>query len=210
MSGKRAPGRPAIRTDAEILEAALAAFAASGFDSMSVRGLNATLGLSHETIGQRFGSKRALYFAALDHGFADYFVVAAEERSMFPPDLDDLDELRATLVVFVRAAGRRPLLGQVINHESVHAGERLDYIFERALAPSMRMVAEVVERLVERGEIQPTSARELFFVGQAGAAPFALSAMSAAFDRIDGPLDAELYVQRFTDFVIRGLGHQPT
>ena len=177
---------------------------------MSVRGLNTTLGLSHETISQRFGSKRELYFAALDHGFADYFVVAAEERSTFPPDLDDLDELRATIAVFVRAAGRRPELGQVINHESFQPGERLDYIFERALEPGMRAVAELVGRLADRGVIEPTSARELFFLGQAGAAPFALSALSVAFNRIDGPFDSELHVQRFTDFVVRGLKHEPT
>ena len=50
-------GRPRIRQDDEILDAALRAFASQGYDAMSLRSLNAELGLSHGTISQRFGTK---------------------------------------------------------------------------------------------------------------------------------------------------------
>jgi len=72
-------GRPRIRQDAEILDAALKAFAAQGYDAMSLRALNAELGLSHGTISQRFGSKERLYFAAVDLGFAT-FVADIDQR----------------------------------------------------------------------------------------------------------------------------------
>ena len=53
-------------------EAALESFAAQGYDAMSLRSLNAQLGLSHGTISQRFGTKERLYFAAVDLGFTSF------------------------------------------------------------------------------------------------------------------------------------------
>jgi transposase len=50
-------GRPRLRDDDEILRAALHAFAEHGYDGMSLRTLNAEMGLSRGTINQRFGSK---------------------------------------------------------------------------------------------------------------------------------------------------------
>jgi AcrR family transcriptional regulator len=53
-------GRPRIRDDDEILRAALHAFSEHGYDGMSLRTLNAEMGLSRGTINQRFGSKEQL------------------------------------------------------------------------------------------------------------------------------------------------------
>src|SRR6202012_4184657 len=60
-------GRPRIRDDDEILRAALHAFAEHGYDGMSLRTLNAEMGLSRGTINQRFGSKEQLCHAAVEH-----------------------------------------------------------------------------------------------------------------------------------------------
>ena len=71
-------GRPRLREDHEILQAALEAFARHGYDAMSLRSLNTELGLAHGTINQRFKSKEQLYFAAVDHGFETF--IAEIER----------------------------------------------------------------------------------------------------------------------------------
>lgn len=172
---------------------------------MSVRALNAELGLSHETIGQRFGSKQALYFAAADFGIAGFFATIAEARAAEPEVLDDIDELRATIRSFLIAASQHPEIGRLVNQEGLTRNERLDHLVANAFEPGSQVLIALIARLVERGEIRPTTARELFFLGQAGAAPFNLPSLSAAFDDIDGPLDPMAHIDRMADVILRGI-----
>ena len=208
MDPNKPRGRPPIRSDKEILRAALSAFAALGFEAMSVRALNAKLGVSHETISQRFGSKRSLYFAAVDFGIAEFLATLSEARGNQPNDIDDLDEigeLRATIHSFMTAASRHPELGRLVNQEGLEANERLDYLVANAFDPIARPLVELVARLVEQGIIRPISARELFFFGQAGAAPFNLPQLSSAFDVVDGPIDLADHIDRMTELIMRSI-----
>jgi TetR/AcrR family transcriptional regulator len=206
----RAKGRPRFLTDEAILRAALRAFAESGFDAMSVRRLNAGLGVSHQTISQRFGSKRGLYFAAMDLGFADFFAAVDTARATRPIPVDDLGVLREAIRSFMSAASDTPELGRLVNHEGLVASERLDYIVEHAFDPGMRGILDVAHRLSDAGLIRPTSARELFFLAQAGAAPFTITALSATFDPVDGPLDPAAHIERVTDIIVQGLLKSPS
>ena len=61
----RPPADEAIESS-EILDAALRAFARHGLEGVSVRTLNRELGVSHNLIYQRFGSKDDLWRAAVD------------------------------------------------------------------------------------------------------------------------------------------------
>ena len=205
MDEQRNRGRPPIRTDEEILRAALEAFAADGFDAMSVRSLSADLDLSHETIRQRFGSKSELYFAAADLGIAELLATMAEVRATEPPELEDIDELRATIRAFLTAARRHPELGRLVNQEGVVAGERLEHLVKHAFEPGTEALVALIARLVEAREIRPTTARELFFLGQGGAAPFNLPQLSSAFDSIDGPLDPATHIEHVTEIIMRGI-----
>jgi AcrR family transcriptional regulator len=204
-----AVGRPRIRSDEEILHAALEAFAASGYEGMSVRTVSANLGLSHETVNRRFGSKKDLYFAALDFGFTGLFDAIATERARGPAELDDLAELREAIRTFMVAATTHPALGRILQQEGMVPSERLAYIVERAFAPGMLDMIEVTQRLTTAGVIRPTSARELFFLAQAGAAPFAAQALSRTFDVIDGPLDPTTYIDHVADVIVQGLLRLP-
>src|ERR1700757_5170575 len=69
---ERPRGRPKA-SDAvpieEILDKALIMFATVGYDGMSLRTLNRELGVSHNLIYQRFGTKDELWRAAVDYGF---------------------------------------------------------------------------------------------------------------------------------------------
>src|SRR6201987_1600726 len=53
----------------EILDRALTMFATVGYDGMSLRTLDRELGVSHNLIYQRFGTKEELWRAAVDYGF---------------------------------------------------------------------------------------------------------------------------------------------
>lgn len=209
MAKAQSPGRPRLHDDAEILEAALRAFSDHGYVAMSVRALNAELGLSHETISGRFGSKRQLYAAALDHGVAGFFASLARERAAQPAPSSDLDDLRATIRSFISVAASHRELGRLVNQEGLTASDRLDDIVRTALEPGTRPLVDLVRRLDDAGLIRPTSARELFFLSQAAAAAFTHPALSAAFDGIDGPLDRELHIARMTNSIVRGLRPDP-
>lgn len=199
-------GRPRIRQDEEILVAALRAFAAAGYDAMSVRSLNAELGLSHGTINQRFRSKQRLYFAAIDHGFATFLASIDHHRAQRPPATDDLEELREIIRAFLVAAADRPELGRLMNQEGLHHSERLDYIMQTFFAPVFEGIAALLARLIESGRIHPVPARMLFFLVAHGAeAPYTLTALSAEFDGADGPLDALGHADAVTDLLIRGV-----
>jgi len=207
-------GRPRIRQDDEILDAALRAFAAQGYDAMSLRSLNAALGLSHGTISQRFGTKERLYYAAIDRGFTTFFEDIDQRRTEAirtdgdgaDADVDDLVDLRATLRAFLGAALLRPELGRLMNQEGVTPSPRLDYIIETVLVPLFVTVGASLERLRAAGRIHPVSARALFFLLAHGAeAPYTLTALSGAFDDLDGPLDPERHADDMTDLIMRGL-----
>jgi len=205
-------GRPRIRQDDEILDAALRAFASQSYDAMSLRSLNAELGLSHGTISQRFGTKERLYYAAIDSGFTTFFEDIDRRRnealgSTADRDgVDDLVDLRATIRAFLGAALLRPELGRLMNQEGLNQSPRLEYIVATVLVPLFGSVGAILERLRASGRIHPVSARSLFFLVAHGAeAPYTLSALSQAFDLIDGPLDPERHADDVTDLIMRGL-----
>ncbi len=202
-------GRPRIRQDDEILDAALRAFAAQGFDGMSLRSLNADLGLSHGTISQRFGTKERLFYAAVDHGFDSFFgdIDRCRTEALGPPEgRDDLDDLRVTIRAFLGAALQRPELGRLMNQEGLTWTPRLEYIVEHVMIPVFEAFGGSLIRLQEAGRIRPVTARALFFLVAHGAeAPYTLTALSQAFDVLDGPLDPGRHADDTTDLIMRGL-----
>lgn len=66
----RGRGRPRAGQEIDLdvlLQAALEAFAETGYDGTSVRQLSRRLGVSHALLTARFGSKEGLWFAAMEH-----------------------------------------------------------------------------------------------------------------------------------------------
>jgi AcrR family transcriptional regulator len=199
-------GRPPLHGDEEILAAALHAFAEHGFGAMSLRALNADLGLSHGAIGKRFESKERLFFAAVDHGFARFFDQLAQRRAMLPRAKSELDELRLTIHAFILAAADHPTLGRLMLQEGVRSTDRLDYILSAVIEPAWRPVSDVLQHLISAGQVRPVTSRALFFlVAQGAAIPFAAIGLSSAFDESDGPIDPEAHAEVLTDVIVRGL-----
>jgi AcrR family transcriptional regulator len=199
------PGRPRVVDDAEILDAAVTAFAENGFDAVSVRALSTRLGLSHGAVHQRYRSKEELWRASIEHAFTA--VTDAVEPLLREPHAgDDLARLRAVISAFLRASAAHPELVQLMNQEGTKASDRLDHlarsVIDRNLAPIMALAGD----LATAGLIRPISARSLLFlVAHGAAAPFTLKGLSAHFDRWDGPLDVDAHIDEMTDLVMRAL-----
>jgi AcrR family transcriptional regulator len=189
---KRA-GRPRAQdapvTVEEILDAAFRAFATYGYDGVAVRTLNRELGVSHNLIHQRFGSKKDLWYAAVDRAFSQQI---AELATAFDPTLTDpLDQLNHAIRRFVRYSAERPELLGLMNIEARVDSERLDYIYDNYVAPALAPLGLLLDHLHEGGRIRPISLRALFFlVAHGAAAPFTLTPLARRFDSTD-PLAPE-------------------
>jgi AcrR family transcriptional regulator len=187
---KRA-GRPKTQdapvTLEQILDAAFRAFATYGYDGMVVRTLNRELGVSHNLIHQRFGSKKGLWYAAVDRAFSQQ---VTELATAFDPTLTDpLDQLNYAIRRFVSYSAERPELLGLMNIEARVESERLDYIYDNYVGPALAPLGRLLDHLHGEGRIRPISLRALFFlIAHGAAAPFTLVPLARHFDSVN-PLD---------------------
>jgi AcrR family transcriptional regulator len=187
-SGTKRTGRPkaqdAPATLEQILDAAFRAFATYGYDGVAVRTLNRELGVSHNLIHQRFGSKLGLWYAAVDRAFGQQ---ATELATWFDPTLaDPLDQLNHAIRRFVQYSAERPELLGLMNIEGRVDSERIDHIYDNYIAPALEPLGRLLEFLISEGRIRPISLRALFFlVAHGAAAPFTLAPLARHFDNRD-------------------------
>ena len=198
-------GRPPLYSDEAILKAAFAAFAASGFDAMSVRALNAELGLSHETISKRFGPKLNLFRVAVDYGVG-LLIIDLDSELRKVPSGDDLARLQNLVRAFIVATSRNPTLGELLLHEGMDESERARLVSESGLNDRIAEFVGLLRRLHAAGVIRETRMRELWFLLQGAAAPLHFEEFSSMFDPIDGPVEADELIDRMTAAIMRSMG----
>jgi AcrR family transcriptional regulator len=220
---KRGRGRPKndarpIAPEAELLDLALDAFADSGFEGMSVRDVCRRLGVSHNLIHQRFGSKEQLWYAAVDHGFgqlASELATAANDA----PD-DDLERLRAVVIRFLEVSASSPALLRIMNAEAARPGPRLDYLFATFIQPTSEVVAEVLDRLERAGRVRSIPAGLFHLLVAHGlGAPLSLAPLAGKFNDGTGGRGpsgrrsakaVRTYAESVTDLLLAGLARPPS
>jgi hypothetical protein len=93
-----------------------------------------------------------------------------------------------------------------MNQEGLQSTPRLRYIVDSVMSPMFTVIGQLLDRLRADGRIRPVSTRGLFFlVGHGAEAPYTLTALSEAFDVLDGPLDPERHADDMTDLIMRGI-----
>jgi AcrR family transcriptional regulator len=209
-SQRKRTGRPKARdapaTVEQILDAAFRAFATYGYDGVTVRTLNRELGVSHNLIHQRFGSKQGLWYAAVDRAFSQQVTDLA---TAFDPTLaDPLDQFNHAIRRFVYYSAAHPELLGMMNIEARVDSERLDYIYDNYVAPALAPLGLLLDHLHKDGRIRPISLRTLFFlIAHGAAAPFTLVALARRFDDTD-PLDPDQVAEQAAltaDVITNGL-----
>jgi len=123
----------AVASQEAILEAALEAFAQRGYDGVSVRELNRQIGVSHNLVHHYFGSKDALWRAAIDYGLGR--VNDAWKLDDLGPLADPVEKMKIGLRRFLEVTARSPSVQRIMEYEAAIGGPRLDYIAERYIVP---------------------------------------------------------------------------
>lgn len=205
----RPPAELAPATLDEIFGAALRMFADKGYDGASVAALNRELGVSHNLIHQRFGSKEKLWYATVDWAFTG---IAAE----LLPEMENtaggpLEQTRRIIRRFVLVHARRPEVLRLVNIEGVAETPRLLYLYERHIEPVINMLTAPIRDLMDKGEIAPASLRSLhFLVAHGASAPYSLRGLARRIGPGD-PLDPEAVAEHadlVADLVTGGLQYR--
>lgn len=182
----RRRGRPS-REDAPVapndnlLPLALEAFADLGYEGASMRDLCRRLGVSHNLLHQRFGSKDGLWYAAVDHGFIALAggLVWESEADEYE---DDLERLRFLMIRWLTLTAQSPALVKIINQEATTGGPRLDYMFDRYIWPVTSTVSRFLNRLEAQGRVRHLDPGTWHFLMVHGAGgPLSLRALAARF-----------------------------
>jgi AcrR family transcriptional regulator len=206
--GRPPAGDPGSLPTEELLDAALEAFATLGFEGTSVREVARSLGVSHNLIPQRIGSKEQLWQAAVDHGFTR-LAFALAEIVTGPLPGDDLATLRALVVRFVEAMGSRPALLRIIAREAATGGPRFDYLFDTFIVPVLIFGGDLLARLRVAGRLRTDSVALMYFFMTHGAGgPLALPAMARRFGLdIDpeDPASVHRHAEAAADLLFDGL-----
>jgi TetR/AcrR family transcriptional regulator len=174
----RGRGRPRTGEQldlAALLQAALDAFAETGYDGTSVRELSRRLGVSHALLTARFGSKEGLWFAAMEHALAQaertWRAVADAPRSPLSPELpesDDLETLRQALVQQVLFSAAHPEVLRIMSHEGAIDSPRVRFVVDRFVNPLRPGVECLLARLAAAGRIRPVPYATLHYLAVAG------------------------------------------
>ncbi|MEU8378059.1 TetR/AcrR family transcriptional regulator [Streptosporangium sp. NPDC048865] len=193
-----------------ILAGALRMFADKGFDGASVAALNRELGVSHNLVHQRFGSKEKLWYATVDWAFGD---VAAR----LLPELDDvsggpLEQMRRIIHRFVLIHAARPEILRLVTVEGITDSPRLDYLYDHHVAPLLAAMTGPLRLLADEGVIAPVPMRTLhFLIAHGGAAPFSLPALARRIGPGDLATDRAIaeHAGMVADLVLSGLQARP-
>nr|WP_275897117.1 TetR/AcrR family transcriptional regulator [Amycolatopsis thermalba] len=158
--GRPGAGTPPVPTEAEILRRGMEAFAELGYDRASARELARRLGVSHNFINDRYGSKAGFWRAVVDSLLERD---QRERRRLVEAEDDDAERVRAVIRHFYQSAVEAPLLGRLLADEFSRESERLDYLYEKYLAPTLEPLVPAVDRLMAAGRMPTVPMDVLFF-----------------------------------------------
>ncbi|QII03790.1 TetR/AcrR family transcriptional regulator (plasmid) [Rhodococcoides fascians A21d2] len=186
-----------------IFAAAVRVFAENGFEGTSVAALNRELGVSHNLIHQRFGSKLGLWHAAVDWAFDQVAGELVYDQAAVQSDL--AAALHDMVLQFLTLHARTPHLLRLMSIEGAIAGPRLHYLVTRHVQPLYdRLMAPLIP-LVDQGVLTATQVRSIhFIVAHGGTAPFNLAPLAKEIDPVDplSPAAIDEHAQLVADMCV--------
>jgi TetR/AcrR family transcriptional regulator len=192
--------------EARVLNLAFQTFARRGYEGTTLRALARQLGVSHNLLNVRFGTKSNLWRRAVDARVAQAAppVYAAFDAR----GLDDEWRLRQFIHRFCRWALENPELVGITNVECRHASWRLDYIVDGYLLPFKQRLDALMENVAAARPVRRLSTPALMSILVQGVGFYfasgpMLERIGAAHEVAAAQLDAQVEV--FAEFILAGL-----
>ncbi len=159
---RRRQARSAATRDA-LLDAALAEFAAYGFEGASTRSIAAAAGTHQPQINYHFDSKDELWRAAVDHLFAQLDDAVGRHLRELPSVSDERERFARGVRAFVRAAAELPELNRIMVQEATIDSDRLSWIVERHTRPRFEELTGNWRRLREAGQVPDVDEAVIYY-----------------------------------------------
>lgn len=204
--GRPAAGQAPASLD-EILAASLRVFARDGFAGASVASVNRELGVSHNLIHQRFGSKEGLWFAVVD------WIFERGREALLAPrpeiaELPALERFRLGIVRFVELQAEYPDVARLVTVEAAIEGPRLDYLVDKHIGPILLALGEPLTEYVDAGILTRDDLRSIhFLIASGGPAPFAMQPLARRLARSNPASKAAIrrHAHYTADTVVAGI-----
>jgi AcrR family transcriptional regulator len=186
----------------EIIEAALAEFAAHGFEATRLEDVAVRAGAAKGTIYLHFPNKEELFKASVRH----VLVPRIDQLRLLggAVELSAEETLRRQLATIGKAAADPRLrdIVRLIIGESGRFPEIADFYFDEVVSRGMAAIRAVVARGVEHGEFRASKLAEF---PQLAMGPLLLAVIwKSLFDRKQ-PLDLQAYTDAHMDLLLDGL-----
>lgn len=146
--------------ESEILRRGLDTFAELGYSATTVRELARRLGVSHNFINDRYGSKANFWRAVVDFTLSG---VQTERDALLARYSDDDERLRNAVGQLYRMAADASQFTRLIADESTRDSDRLDYLHQRFVQPFWDSIEPTTTALMEAGRIPRVASHILYF-----------------------------------------------
>lgn len=151
----RSPGRPRGGDSAcrgRLLEAAMEAFARSGYDGASLRAIALAADCDVSMVAHYFGSKAELWRAMVDELAQRHQADRAEiARSLAEPGVAvEARVRRGAGLLFDRIARQAPL-ARLLMREAAETGERATYVLTQLMQPNLELYRPLWEEAMDAG-----------------------------------------------------------
>jgi len=195
----RRPQQRSLATRGRLVDAALAVFAARGYDGATTREIAQRAGVALAALPYHYETKEALWRAAADRIFGllrEHTEASARARAEGPP----AERLRGLLRDFVRFAATHPELHRFMLQEGTDAGPRLTWLVETHVRPRFELLRGLIARAQRQG-LAPRGRPEHLFYALIGAASMPY-AVAPEFRRLTGDdPDDEALVEAHVEFL---------
>lgn len=207
---RRAAQKAQARTEdtrQRIIEAALLVFAERGFAGASTRDIAAAADANQGLIAYHFGSKEALWQAAV-HSLFETLQQEIGAKMAAVGDLDPATQLGVLIKHFVRFSAAHPELNRLMMQEGMRDGPRLKWIIDEHVRPIYQFSTELIRRGQAAGSLPDVDPLHLHYI-LLGAAThlFTMAPEVRHLSRRDA--SSEALVEAHADAVVRILIESP-
>ncbi|HEY2772483.1 MAG TPA: TetR/AcrR family transcriptional regulator [Candidatus Binatia bacterium] len=159
----RRRGRTSKISRERILDASLVEFAKHGYEGATTASVARRIGVTQPLIHYHFGSKEALWRAAVELGFSQ-MAQLLDGVATDGAELDPRERLRRVAGRFVHFSAKHPEVSRLIIAESAVPGPRLEWMTDKHLRPLIRRVEETFRAARDAGIVKNLSLESLIFV----------------------------------------------